>query len=150
MKRLLTMCLLYLISVNAMSHGMSAEDQARILNAGYLEYMHLGAMHMLSSYGHLVFLFGVMFFLTRYRDILKFITAFTVVHSITLVFAKLWGITARSSIGHPLAIAKSACPLSLTRRNLKRSSIKNSIIGGEIKTSLSPFKKITAIKTGLS
>ena len=94
MIRLLTMGLLCLISINAMSHGMSAEDQARILNAGYLEYMHLGATHMLSGYDHLLFLFGVMFFLTRFRDILKFITAFTVGHSITLVFATLWGITA--------------------------------------------------------
>ncbi len=94
MIRLLTMGLLCLISANTMSHGMSAEDQARILNAGYFEYMHLGATHMLSGYDHLLFLFGVMFFLTRFRDILKFITAFTVGHSITLVFATLWGITA--------------------------------------------------------
>lgn len=89
--RLLTMGLLCFISTNAMSHGMSTEDQARILNAGYFEYMHLGATHMLSGYDHLLFLFGVMFFLTRFRDILKFITAFTVGHSITLVFATLWG-----------------------------------------------------------
>ncbi len=94
MIKLLTMGLLCIISVNAVSHGMSAEDQASILNAGYFEYMHLGATHMLSGYDHLLFLFGVMFFLTRFRDILKFITAFTVGHSITLVFATLWGITA--------------------------------------------------------
>ncbi|BCD98743.1 HupE/UreJ family protein [Marinagarivorans cellulosilyticus] len=94
MIRLLTMALLCVFSANAISHGMSAEDQARILNAGHLEYMHLGATHMLSGYDHLLFLFGVMFFLTRFRDILKFITAFTVGHSITLVLATLWGITA--------------------------------------------------------
>lgn len=94
MMRRLIMGLLCFVSINAMSHGMSTEDQARILNAGYFEYMHLGAMHMLSGYDHLLFLFGVMFFLTRFRDILKFITAFTVGHSITLVFATLWGITA--------------------------------------------------------
>ncbi|HCS64205.1 MAG TPA: hypothetical protein DIW64_09060, partial [Cellvibrio sp.] len=73
---------------------MSAEDQARILNAGYLEYLRLGATHMLSGYDHLLFLFGVMFFLTRFKDILILITAFTVGHSITLVFATLAGITA--------------------------------------------------------
>lgn len=94
MIRLLTVGLLCFISFNAMSHGMSAEDQTRILNAGYFEYMHLGATHMLSGYDHLLFLFGVMFFLTRFRDILKFITAFTVGHSITLVFATLWEINA--------------------------------------------------------
>lgn len=78
----------------ALAHGMSAEDQARILNSGYLEYMQLGATHMLSGYDHLLFLFGVIFFLTRFGEILKFITAFTVGHSITLVFATLMGIQA--------------------------------------------------------
>jgi hypothetical protein len=78
----------------AFAHGMSAEDQARILNAGYLEYMRLGATHMLSGYDHLLFLFGVIFFLTRFNDILKFITVFTIGHSITLVFATLIGIKA--------------------------------------------------------
>ena len=57
---------------------MSAEDQARILNAGYLEYIRLGATHMLTGYDHLLFLFGVMFFLTRFSEIIKFITAFTI------------------------------------------------------------------------
>lgn len=94
MIRLLMMGLLSFISANAISHGMSAEDQARILNAGYVEYMRLGATHMLSGYDHLLFLFGVMFFLIRFRDVLKFITAFTIGHSITLIFATFWGVTA--------------------------------------------------------
>ncbi|MES2824222.1 MAG: HupE/UreJ family protein [Pseudomonadota bacterium] len=76
------------------AHGMSAEDQARIVNAGYLQYMRLGATHMLSGYDHLLFLFGVIFFLTRFKEILTFITAFTIGHSITLVFATLFGIKA--------------------------------------------------------
>jgi len=92
-KILLLLCLTFLSSL-AFAHGMSAEDQARILNAGYLEYLRLGATHMLSGYDHLLFLFGVMFFLTRFKDILILITAFTVGHSITLVFATLAGITA--------------------------------------------------------
>lgn len=93
MKILLLLCLTFASSL-AFAHGMSAEDQARILNAGYLEYLRLGATHMLSGYDHLLFLFGVMFFLTRFKDILILITAFTVGHSITLVFATLAGITA--------------------------------------------------------
>jgi len=92
-KILLLLCLTFASSL-ALAHGMSAEDQARILNAGYLEYLRLGATHMLSGYDHLLFLFGVMFFLTRFKDILVLITAFTVGHSITLVFATLAGITA--------------------------------------------------------
>jgi len=52
------------------------------------------AVHMVTGYDHLLFLFGVMFFLTRFNDIVRFITAFTVGHSITLVFATLYGIRA--------------------------------------------------------
>lgn len=93
MKFLLLFCLT-LLSNFALAHGMSAEDQALILNAGPLEYMRLGATHMLSGYDHLLFLFGVMFFLTRIKDILILITAFTIGHSITLVLATLAGIQA--------------------------------------------------------
>lgn len=93
MKFLMLFCLT-MMSNFALAHGMSAEDQARILNAGYLEFIHLGATHMLSGYDHLLFLFGVLFFLTRFKDILVLITAFTLGHSITLVFATLAKITA--------------------------------------------------------
>ena len=83
---------LILVSPLAFGHGMSAEDQARMLNANFMEYISLGATHMLTGYDHLLFLFGVMFFLTKFSTIVKFITAFTVGHSITLIFATLLGI----------------------------------------------------------
>lgn len=94
MKKIISIIVLCTVSAVAFGHGMSAEDQARILNAGYFEYMQLGATHMLTGYDHLLFLFGVIFFLTQFNDILKFITAFTIGHSITLVFATLYGIQA--------------------------------------------------------
>jgi hypothetical protein len=42
---------------------------------------------MLSGYDHLAFVFGIIFFLTRFKDIVKYITAFTIGHSITLIIA---------------------------------------------------------------
>lgn len=81
-------------SSNLLAHGMSAADRQRILDAGFYEYVELGARHMLTGYDHLLFLFGVIFFLTRFSDIIKFITAFTIGHSITLIFATLYGIQA--------------------------------------------------------
>lgn len=92
--KLLLLIVLTTASTAVFAHGMSPEDQARILNAGYLEYMVLGAKHMLTGYDHLLFLFGVIFFLTRIQEVLKFITAFTIGHSITLVFATLFSIKA--------------------------------------------------------
>jgi hypothetical protein len=94
MNKIPSIIALWAFSSLAFAHGMSAEDQARIVNGGYLEYMRLGATHMLSGYDHLLFLFGVVFFLTRFTDILKFVTAFTIGHSVTLVFATLYGIKA--------------------------------------------------------
>lgn len=83
-----------LLTLTASAHGISDADKEGILAGGNLEYIKLGATHMLTGYDHLLFLFGVMFFLTNFRDILKFITAFTVGHCITLVFATLLHIQA--------------------------------------------------------
>lgn len=83
-----------LLASGVLAHGMSLSDKQRFLDAGFVEYVELGASHMLTGYDHLLFLFGVIFFLTRFRDILKFITAFTLGHSVTLIFATLYGIQA--------------------------------------------------------
>ncbi len=76
------------------AHGISGADKQSMLDGGYIRYIWLGASHMLTGYDHLLFLFGVMFFLTRFKDIVKFITAFTIGHCITLIFATFMGITA--------------------------------------------------------
>ena len=64
-----------------------------MLDGGYLQYVGLGASHMLTGYDHLLFLLGVVFFLSSFKDIVKFVTAFTVGHCITLVFATYYQIT---------------------------------------------------------
>ncbi|MDH5784148.1 MAG: HupE/UreJ family protein [Chromatiales bacterium] len=94
MKRYLIGLFGLLLAGNVLAHGMSEADKQRILDAGLMEYIELGASHMLTGYDHLLFLFGVVFFLTRFNDIIKFVTAFTIGHSITLIFATLYGIQA--------------------------------------------------------
>lgn len=83
-----------LLTFTASAHGISDADKQGILEGGNLEYIKLGATHMLSGYDHLLFLFGVIFFLTKFNEIVKFITAFTLGHCITLVFATLLHIKA--------------------------------------------------------
>ncbi|MBI5800668.1 MAG: HupE/UreJ family protein [Verrucomicrobia bacterium] len=83
-----------LLPLTASAHGISDAHKQGILAGGNLEYLRLGAIHMLTGYDHLLFLFGVMFFLTRFGDIVKFITAFTLGHCVTLVFATLFHIQA--------------------------------------------------------
>jgi len=77
-----------------LAHGISSADQASMVSGGALQYIKLGATHMLTGYDHLLFLLGVVFFLDKFRDITKFITAFTVGHCITLIFATFMGISA--------------------------------------------------------
>ena len=89
---LISACLL--TALTAFAHGISDADKQGILEGGNLEYIKLGMTHMLTGYDHLLFLFGVMFFLTRLRDVVKFITAFTLGHCLTLVFATLLHIQA--------------------------------------------------------
>lgn len=76
----------------ALAHGVPPEDIAALQSGGNLAYVWLGAKHMVTGYDHLLFIFGVIFFLTKFRDVVKFITAFTIGHSITLMFGTLAGI----------------------------------------------------------
>lgn len=81
-----------LLSQFAYSHGMSEAEKQSIIEGGNLRYMWLGATHMLSGYDHLAFVFGIIFFLTTFRDIAKYVTAFTLGHSVTLIYATFNGI----------------------------------------------------------
>ena len=81
-----------LFSQLAYAHGMSEADKLAIIEGGNLQYMWLGATHMLSGYDHLLFVFGIIFFLKTFRDIAKYVTAFTLGHSVTLIYATFNGI----------------------------------------------------------
>lgn len=74
------------------AHGMSEAEKQLIIDGGNLRYMTIGATHMLSGYDHLLFVFGIIFFLTKFSDIVKYITAFTLGHSATLIYATFNGI----------------------------------------------------------
>ena len=89
----LALGVLSLLPMLALAHGTSDADKQRMLEGGYLQYVGLGATHMLTGYDHLLFLFGVVFFLTTFKDITKFVTAFTLGHCITLIAATFLQIT---------------------------------------------------------
>ncbi len=97
-----------LLQLTATAHGIPEADRQSALDGGNWEYLKLGASHMLTGYDHLLFLLGVMFLLTRFADIVKFITAFTVGHCLTLVFATLLHIKANYYLVDAL-IALTVC-----------------------------------------
>ncbi len=89
--RLGTLLLLSLVSTTAFAHGV--DDSTRSFleqNTGvqFIPFLYIGAKHMLTGYDHLLFLVGVIFFLYRSRDVLLYVTMFTLGHSLTL----LWGV----------------------------------------------------------
>ncbi len=76
------------------AHDVTDADQEILSNGGLWAYIYVGAKHMITGYDHLLFLVGVIFYLNSFKDILRFITAFTIGHSITLISATYLGITA--------------------------------------------------------
>ncbi len=57
-------------------------------------FMYLGAKHMVTGYDHLLFLVGVIFFLYRLKDVVLYVSLFTIGHSLTLLAGVLGGVRA--------------------------------------------------------
>ena len=96
MKNLSKIIISFIFSSFILAHGVSESTVEAMANATLWDYLYFGAEHMVTGYDHILFLIGVLFFLTRYLDIFKFITAFTIAHCITLIFATYFGITANA------------------------------------------------------
>lgn len=89
--------LLVLMTPLTLAHGVADEDRAFIVanpGAQVGPFLYLGAKHMVTGYDHLLFLVGVIFFLHRLRDVLLYVSVFTVGHSLTLLGGVLFGIEA--------------------------------------------------------
>ena len=102
-----------LLSQLVYAHGMSEADKLAIIEGGNLRYMWLGATHMLSGYDHLAFVFCIIFFLSTFRDIAKYVTAFTLGHSVTLIYATFNSIQLNYSLIDAV-IALSVCYIAFS------------------------------------
>src|SRR5262245_14821389 len=71
-----------------MGHGIGGKDASFVAatrGPDVVPFMYLGAKHMVTGYDHLLFIFGVIFFLYRLRDVVIYVTLFSLGHSITLL-----------------------------------------------------------------
>ncbi|HEX4137250.1 MAG TPA: HupE/UreJ family protein [Bryobacteraceae bacterium] len=85
----------------AAAHNVSKRDAGFVQStkgAAIAPFVYLGAKHMVTGYDHLAFLVGVVFFLYRLKDIVLYVSLFTVGHSITLLAGVFGGIHANSYI----------------------------------------------------
>src|SRR5687767_8551280 len=83
-----TLLLATLWPLVATAHDVSSRD-ARfvrgITGPAVVPFLYLGAKHMVTGYDHLLFLVGVIFFLYRLKDIVLYVSLFTIGHSTTLL-----------------------------------------------------------------
>ena len=80
----------------ALAHGVAAGDKGWIQEVSgvlLVPFAYLGAKHMVTGYDHLLFLFGVIFFLYRLKDIGLYVTLFALGHSATLIAGVLTGVS---------------------------------------------------------
>ena len=88
-------------SVAAFAHDISQADRAavaRIVWPAPGAFLYLGAKHMVTGIDHVLFLVGVIFFLYRLRDVVVYVTMFTIGHSLTLLGGVLLDTGANSYI----------------------------------------------------
>jgi hypothetical protein len=88
-------------SVALSAHGVSGKDAVFLQGLegrAIIPLMYLGAKHMVTGYDHLLFLVGVIFFLYRPKDVLLYVSLFTIGHSLTLLGGVLGGIHANANL----------------------------------------------------
>ena len=90
-----------LLPETAAAHGVSEKDAAFVLSLdgmAIVPFLYLGAKHMVTGYDHILFLVGVIFFLYRLRDVVLYVSLFTIGHSLTLLAGVFGSITANPFI----------------------------------------------------
>ncbi len=83
-----------LLAAPVLAHSVATGDQSYIEATSGVQlvpFMYLGAKHMVTGYDHLLFLFGVIFFLYRMKDVATYVTLFAIGHSTTLLAGVLMG-----------------------------------------------------------
>jgi hypothetical protein len=84
------------VNTPVIAHAVAEGDKGyiqEITDFHLIPFVYLGAKHMVTGYDHLLFLFGVIFFLYRLKDIGLYVSLFAIGHSITMLFGVLYGVT---------------------------------------------------------
>lgn len=93
----LSLFLFFCVSVFA--HGVAEGDKGyiqEITGVNLLPFVYLGAKHMVTGYDHLLFLFGVIFFLYKLKHVAIYVSLFALGHSSTLLAGVYFGTSVSS------------------------------------------------------
>ena len=95
----LALILLLVSQSLALAHGVTEGDKGYIMEISginLIPFIYLGAKHMVTGYDHLLFLFGIVFFLYRLKEISIYVSLFAVGHSSTMLLGVFfdWNVSA--------------------------------------------------------
>lgn len=85
----------------ALAHAVTLGDKGyiqEISGPNFLPFLYLGAKHMVTGYDHILFLFGVIFFLYGMKQIGLYVTLFAVGHSTTMLLGVIFNFGINSYI----------------------------------------------------
>lgn len=83
----------------AFAHNVTEGDAGyiqEIWGVHVIPFFYLGAKHMVTGYDHILFLFGVVFFLYRMKAVALYVSLFAIGHSTTMLLGVMlgWGMNA--------------------------------------------------------
>ena len=90
----LALAALLLAAGDAFAHDLSEANKTYVQSIdgpAPVPFFYLGAKHMVTGIDHILFLIGVVFFLYKLRDVVIYVTMFTIGHSTTLLAGVLLG-----------------------------------------------------------
>jgi hypothetical protein len=85
----------------ALAHAVAEGDKGyiqEITGVNLLPFVYLGAKHMVTGYDHILFLFGVIFFLYRLKHIGFYVSLFAIGHSTTMLLGVYFNVGVNSYI----------------------------------------------------
>lgn len=97
----LIIALAALMSTDVFAHAVTQGDKGyiqEISGTNIIAYMYLGAKHMVTGYDHILFLFGVIFFLYKMKHIALYVSIFAFGHSSTMLLGVYFNIGINSYI----------------------------------------------------
>lgn len=89
------------LSIGVEAHPMEGNNAAFVQSVSGPApgpFMYLGAKHMVTGYDHLLFLVGVIFFLYRLKDVVLYVSLFTLGHSLTLLVGVIGGVSVNAYV----------------------------------------------------
>ena len=73
--------------IRRLGDDASVGDSEREIGSRLADYLQLGVKHILTGWDHLAFVFGLLLLASRFGEVARLVTGFTLAHSLTLALA---------------------------------------------------------------